>query len=265
MGLVTKTWVGLALALISGCIYAQQSNSLEPRISAVVNGEPVFQSSVNIISKTIANSDKLEEKAIIGELINLKLLSQAARDMGLDKNNNAVLEISLQLEQALANAYTGYVYKEFEVSDAELDEGYARLLSSNVSRDYRLSHILVERREEALEVIEQIGLGNDFRSVAVEHSIDPVLNSGGDLGWVTYGSSTMQHSNVIEQLELGEVSEPLETDFGWHVFKLTDIRGPELPEFESVENDLREALIKEKMDNHMELLRSSAEISLVER
>ncbi len=88
----------------------------------------------------------------------------------------------------------------------------------------RASHILVKTEEEAKKLLEEIKNGADFAKLASEHSMCPSGRDGGDLRFFGRGMMVKPYEEAAFALKKGEVSEPVETQFGWHLIKLTDIQ-----------------------------------------
>ncbi|MBO6271592.1 peptidyl-prolyl cis-trans isomerase [bacterium] len=86
----------------------------------------------------------------------------------------------------------------------------------------RASHILVKTEEEAKDLYEQIQNGADFAELAMEHSLCPSKRDGGDLRFFGRGMMVKPFEDAAFDMEVGQVSEPVETQFGWHLIKLTD-------------------------------------------
>lgn len=86
----------------------------------------------------------------------------------------------------------------------------------------RASHILVKTEEEANKLYEEISNGADFAEMAQEHSLCPSKRDGGDLKYFGKGMMVKPFEDAAFSLEIGELSKPVETQFGWHLIKLTD-------------------------------------------
>ncbi|DAA97549.1 TPA: peptidylprolyl isomerase [Candidatus Gastranaerophilales bacterium HUM_9] len=85
----------------------------------------------------------------------------------------------------------------------------------------RASHILVQTKEEADKLLEEINNGADFGELAKEHSMCPSKRDGGDLGFFGRGMMVKPFEDAAFELEVDQVSMPVETQFGWHLIKLT--------------------------------------------
>lgn len=135
--------------------------------------------------------------------------------------------------------------EDVEVSEAELREAYEQRASDYASQEDRVaSHILIEGDGEeslqvAREVLEKLEQGEDFASLAEEYSDDPVsAEEGGSLGRIARGQLEGPFEDALFALSEGEVSEPVLTDFGYHIVRLDEIKAPELPAFEEIRDEL---------------------------
>lgn len=131
-----------------------------------------------------------------------------------------------------------------EVTDEDVEFFYEKL-----SYEVQASHILLRDEETANKVHEKLEAGADFAELAKEHSVDPTANNGGDLGWFSAGRMVTEFEDAAYTLEVGEVSEPIQTQFGWHIIKVTDKREIEnkaLKPFEEVKEQIRDALKRQQ-------------------
>ena len=91
-----------------------------------------------------------------------------------------------------------------------------------MAEEIRASHILVKTKDEADKLYEEIKAGKDFAEVAAEVSMCPSGQAGGDLGYFGKGMMVKPYEDAAFALEKGELSKPVETQFGWHLILLTD-------------------------------------------
>ncbi|MBX2879279.1 MAG: peptidylprolyl isomerase [Granulosicoccus sp.] len=254
-------WIGLTILMCCSLALAI-AQADEGAVSATVNGEPVYSNSVALVADKLGDQANMDKQKILDELIDLKLLSQAARQAGLAKNSDIVLSIQLQTEQTLANAYTSFFLDEIDVSKVELEREYDRFVNTLKNQSYRLSHVLLESKDEAEVVRQELDGDTSFPDAVSRYSLDPVPENAGDLGWFAYGSEVFEHSQTIESLSENEVSEPLQTTFGWHLFTITAIRSAQIPDYESMREELHTNIIRSKLNSHMSSLRSEASIAI---
>lgn len=146
------------------------------------------------------------------------------------------------LEAAAADAVTDEALK------ARYKEKYAAL---EPTKEYHAAHILVETEEEAKAIKAEIDGGADFAMTAKEKSTGPSGPNGGDLGWFGLGAMVKPFEDAVLALDVGQVSDPVQTDFGWHIIVLNETRLAEAPKFEEVEQeligDLRQAAVEAKV------------------
>ncbi|MBQ8168800.1 peptidyl-prolyl cis-trans isomerase [bacterium] len=91
-----------------------------------------------------------------------------------------------------------------------------------MTTEVKASHILVESKEEALSLLDEIKNGKPFELAAAEKSLCPSGYNGGDLGFFGRGMMVKPFEDVAFSMEVGEISQPIQTQFGWHLIQLTD-------------------------------------------
>jgi len=136
------------------------------------------------------------------------------------------------------------IFSEIGLNDSEIREYYDNNKESYTAKEgeIRARHILVETKEEADDVLKELRKGADFAELAKEKSIGPSSVRGGDLGFFSKGSMVEEFEKVAFSLRTGEVSDPVKTDFGWHIIK----REPRIISFEEAEDLIEQQLLIEK-------------------
>ena len=127
--------------------------------------------------------------------------------------------------------------------------------------EWNASHILVETEEEARAVIAELEGGADFATVAKEKSTGPSGPNGGELGWFGEGQMVPAFEEAVKGLSKGEISEPVETQFGWHVVKLNDSRDAETISFEDSREMLTQQLGQDASASAIESVTAAAEVT----
>lgn len=195
------------------------------------------------------------------ELENFKVYFQNDEDYKkyLEQSNmteeNLLAELSNDI---LINQYVLSKIENLNPSDDELKTIFDDL---RMNVQIKASHILVDTEEESLKVIERINKGEDFAELAKELSTD--LGSGangGDLDYFNYGKMVQPFSEAAFALEIGEVSEPVQSDFGYHIIKLTDRIVDNDMTVETEKDQLTEYYKTYKYEDLLEKLKSEAEI-----
>lgn len=173
------------------------------------------------------------------------------------------MELQLENERRslLASSHVEKLAEGVEVTDEEIQAAYdARFAGFEPEKEYNASHILVETEEEAAALIEELNGGADFAELAREHSTGPSGPGGGELGWFGLGRMVPEFEAAVVGLEVGEVSAPVQTQFGWHVVKLNDSRVPEAPALDEVRGELEQELWREELNAAITAVIDEAEI-----
>ncbi|AYE84667.1 peptidylprolyl isomerase [Sulfitobacter sp. D7] len=148
-----------------------------------------------------------------------------------------------------------------DVSDEELQAAYdAQYKDAEPEQEFNASHILVETKEEADAIKVELDGGADFAEVAKEKSTGPSGPGGGSLGWFGPGMMVPEFEEAVAGMEAGGVSEPVETQFGWHVIKLNETRTGEAPALEDVREELETQVRQTKVQTAIESLTEAAEV-----
>ena len=148
-----------------------------------------------------------------------------------------------------------------DVSDEELQAAYdAQYKDAEPEKEFNASHILVETKEEADAIKAELDGGADFAEVAKEKSTGPSGPGGGSLGWFGPGMMVPEFEEAVAGMEAGGVSEPVETQFGWHVIKLNETRTGEAPALEDVREELETQVRQTKVQEAIESLTEAAEV-----
>jgi peptidyl-prolyl cis-trans isomerase C len=176
--------------------------------------------------------------AIVDQLIEQELLNQAhagaltqAEQLMLENESRSFVANSALVQAATAAVTEDSIAEAYAAFAAEYAQG-------EPVTEYHAAHILVRSEEERDQVVAALAEGRDFGEVAQEFSIDGSRAQGGDLGWFAPGMMIPDFQAAVEALEPGQVSEPVQTRFGWHVIKLMETRDQAVPELDAVRDEL---------------------------
>ncbi len=195
---------------------------------------------------------------VLDQLIQQTLLMQA-----LEGDLSRAAQLRLENERrAIMAADAVEVELATTVTYEALQQAYeSRYTNAEPETEYKAAHILVETEEEAQKLVEEIAGGANFAALAQEHSIGPSGPSGGDLGWFGDGVMVPEFFDAVAALEVDAVSDPVQTQFGWHVIKLSETRIKERPALDSVRDDLLGELRQQAFETYLARLESAAEIT----
>jgi peptidyl-prolyl cis-trans isomerase C len=204
--------------------------------------------------------------AVKDDLINRELLTQEAERIGLDKNAEIAVQLDLARQQILAKAALDDFMKKNPVKEDALKTEYDRIKSGLGDKEYKVSHILVEKEDEAKDIIVQLKKGADFEKIAKEKSKDSgSKGDGGKLDWANKNMFPTPFSEAMGKLAKGQTTqEPVKnqigTQVGFHVIKLDDVRALKPPSFDEVKENMRRGATQQSVVKLVGELRKGAKI-----
>lgn len=201
--------------------------------------------------------DDVLYEAVLDQLIRQ---SAVADSIGTDLSLGARLALENEQRSFIAGEALGRVADE-AVTDEALQAAYeAAYAGDEPEREFSAAHILVKTEDEAKAIKEELDGGADFAALAREKSVGPSGPNGGDLGWFTMGMMVKPFEDAVLALDSGEVSGPIQTQFGWHVVKLNESRIKEAPALADVRDQLAEQIQRAAMEEAMEDLTNAADV-----
>jgi len=251
------------LAIAAGAQAADDKAADKP--AALVNGVSIPQARLELRVKVAAQQGQPDSaelrKAVRDDIINLEVISQAATKSGLDKQAEVAQQLELARQSVLAGAYVQDYAKSHPLSEEAMKQEYEALKKRVGNKEYKLSHILVDSEDEARKVVAELKKGGKFPKVAKAHSKDPgSKDNGGDLGWAVPTNFVQPFGEAVLKLNKGQVSEPVQTQYGWHVIKLEDTRELKVPSFDEVKPNIEKRLQQQALQKAIEDLRSKAKV-----
>ena len=241
---MSKRFFSLSALAISVALAAPVAAQDADTVVATVNGTDITIGHMIVARATLPQRfqelpDEVLFTGILDQLVQQTLLAQSF-DGALPKRATLSLENetrSVTAGEAIETLFEGVITEE--AVQAAYD---ARFTDSTPAEEYNASHILVESEEEARAVKEEIDGGAEFAAVAREKSTGPSGPNGGSLGWFGPGMMVPTFEAAVIALEVGEVSDPVETQFGWHIITLNETRTADLPALDDVRAELEQQL-----------------------
>ncbi len=234
---------------------------------AVVNGTAIRGSELLLAYEALPEQYRGQPAglligAIVEQLIDLKLMAALARERGLAEDPAVLARVVFFKEQLLRQSYLTALVEE-RVTDDLLHARFELLKERTPAHDeVRASHILLSSEADAQAVAEALQGGADFAALARERSIGPSGPKGGDLGYFTRDRMIPEFSDAAFALAVGEVSAPVQSEYGWHVIKLEDRRTAPPPSYEESVWSVRDILTQEVVT---EAVRAAREGAVIER
>ena len=230
-------------------------------VVATVAGQDVTAADLRVLLTTLPE----QYRQLPPEVLLPGLIDQVVQQQALALT---VEEVPAEIERELAAQRRSRIaalaltrHLEDAVSDEDVRAAYdAQVEGFEGAQQYDASHILLESEEDARAAIEAIEGGADFAEVAQERSTGPSAPRGGALGWFGAGQMVPEFEAAVQALEEGEVSAPVETQFGWHVIRLNGTRTAPAPAFEEAEAEIRGRLQSEAVRAHVAEVEAATEI-----
>jgi peptidyl-prolyl cis-trans isomerase C len=236
------------------------------------NGQTITLGEFNQLWDQIPENSKLQltKRNVLDQIISEKLLIQEARNRGLEQDKNVLEQIKKTTEQILVQSLIEKeIIGKVKVDDQEALTYYEENKDNFITKEQvYLYNILVETEEVAQDILEKLKAGGDFIEIAKEKSTGPSAAQGGDLGYVSKGGLIPEIENVVFALEIGNISDIIKSEYGFHILKVTDKKPEILKTFEEVKEEIVKTLLstkqKEAFDNLLEELKSKVTIEINE-
>ncbi|MEN3791663.1 peptidylprolyl isomerase [Fulvimarina sp. MAC3] len=244
LGLISAT-TAIAL-MVAGPALAQSP------VIATVGDDEITEADLNAAQQEIGSDFQRlpadqQRIAVLAALIDIKALSQEADAASMQDDAATAATIGFLRDRTLHNAYFAKEGVD-KVTDDELKARYDKEIAAmEPEEEVHARHILLETEDEAKAVIQELQNGADFVELAKEKSTGPTGPNGGDLGFFAKGQMVPPFAEAAFALEPGSITtEPVKTDYGWHVIKVEEKRQAEPPTFEQVKDQIRRAVLQEK-------------------
>jgi peptidyl-prolyl cis-trans isomerase C len=196
---------------------------------------------------------------VLDYLIDLKIVARKAEADKMDGGADFLRRMAYQRDKALMEGLFGTIARD-ATTDAELRKVYNEVSGSQKPEpEIRARHILVATEDEARAAFRRVRGGEDFAKVADAISKDPG-SQGGDLGWFTKDRMVPEFADAAFKLEKGQISDPVKSQFGWHVIKLEEKRAKSFPDFEQVKDQVKSFVIQKAQTDQIVMLRDTAKI-----
>lgn len=242
---------GLMVANLSGVGGPVGSASAQAdKVVARIDGIDITETEVTIagedLGERIAQVPAAQRRDyLIGYLADLKIGARAAERAKLAEAPGFATRLAYFRQKVLMDEFIARESKSAASPDAARKLYDDTMKTAKPDDEVRARHILVEKEDEAKAALARVRAGEDFAKVAAELSKDPGSGKeGGDLGYFTQDRMVPQFAAMAFQLKPGDVSEPVQTQFGWHVIKVEDRRTRPFPKFEDVKGEIETYLVR---------------------
>jgi len=268
--------VCMSLILVSMATLAAEKSSKEPKASPeasktikTVNGVAISQEQLNHFMQNLQAQGQPvgpdAEKMVLNELIARELVAADARKKKLDALPEVKAQVKLMQQQVLVDAWFADYFKKNPIKEEDVRNEYNRQLESTKSgrnaNEYNVSQILLGSEQEALEVSKRLESNESFERLAQDKSLDKASAvQGGKLGWLLPSMIVKPLDDIVISLKKGSVSNPIQTNLGWHILKVEDIRKFKAASFDDAKNNVIKGLVDAKRKVLVEELAKTAVI-----
>ena len=195
--------------------------------------------------------------AVRDELNTRELLVKEAKKQGLDKNANIKTEMDLTSQTVLVRALMADYLKAHPVSDEALHKEYDAIKAQIGDKEYKVRHILVENEADAKDIIAQLQKGEKFEKLAERSKDTGSKINGGDLDWNAPANFVKPFADAVVATPKGKfTATPVQTQFGWHVIMVEDIRDAKVPSFDEVKPQLAQRMQGQVVEAYVKELRA---------
>jgi peptidyl-prolyl cis-trans isomerase C len=250
-------WLAVAAALLLPLAAHAQN-------IAIVNGKAVPKSRMEpLLQQAMSQGQPLSpelEVQVRDEAVLREMFMQEAEKQGLA----ATPQYKAQMELARQSILIRELFTEFQkknpITEADIQAEYDKFKAQASGTEYRASHILVEKEDDAKALIAQIKGGAKFEELAKKNSKDPgSAEKGGDLDWANPGSYVPEFSQAMVKLKKGEMTmEPVKSQFGYHIIRVDDTREAQFPPLDEVKPQIQQRLAQIKIAKFRDEVRARA-------
>jgi peptidyl-prolyl cis-trans isomerase C len=267
---VTKTGLGLAAASFVALALLAAPVRAEDKVLAKVNGAEIKQSDVTLAEEELAPSlaqmdPATKDENVLSFLIDMKIVSKAAEDKRIADTDEFKRRLTFTRNRLLMDSLLASEGKA-ATTDAAMKQVYEDASKQIAGeQEVHARHILVETEDEAKAVKAELDKGADFAELAKKKSKDPGASDGGDLGFFTKEQMVPEFSAVAFSLEPGKISDPVKSQFGWHIIKVEEKRNRKAPEFDQVKGQIETYVTRKAQAEYVGKLREAAKIERMEK
>lgn len=262
---ITMTVAALAAFAAVGAAQAQPAapKAAAPAAATASSGKALYpQAQFDFMLKermAQGQPDSPELRNAIREELNTReLLVREAKKANLDKNADIKNQMDLAGQTVLVRAFVADWIKNHPIPDADLKKEYDQIKAQMGDKEYKVKHILVEKEDEAKDIIAQLQKGGKFDELAKSRSKDPgSKDRGGDLDWNAPGGFVKPFGDAMVATSKGKfTATPVQTQFGYHVILVEDVRDAKVPPFDEVKPQLQQRLQAAYLDKYFKDLRA---------
>ncbi len=252
-------------SVLAVAIFAAVAAPASAKVLATVNGSEITDADLAVAREEVGPSlpqqldEAARDKSLLNYLIDVRVVTQKAEAEKLGSTPEFAAKLAHLREKLLMETYLAKATKE-GVTDAALKATYDEAAKAQKPEtEIHARHILVKTEEDAKTALKRIKGGEDFAKVADDVSTDPGAK-GGDLGWFTKDRMVPEFADAAFKLEPGQISDPVKSQFGWHIIKVEEKRQKVFPPFDAVKDQVARFVAQKAQAEAVVKLREAAKI-----
>ncbi len=257
--------LGLVFLLTVAASLSVVANSASSGVLAKVNGKEITDEDLKIATEDLGANlppqlqGKAREAYLLDYLIDGQLIVQKALAEKLDQDPEFPRKLAYVREKLLMESVLGKLSKEAASEEAMKKTYDEAAKAQKPETEVHARHILVATEDDAQAALKRLKAGEDFAKVAKDVSKDPG-SEGGDLGWFTKDRMVPEFAEAAFKLETGQVSDPVKSQFGWHIIKVEGKREKAFPSFDEVKDQVARYVVQKAQSDLIVKLRKDAKI-----
>lgn len=250
---------------IAGALLTLAAAGVSAQNAAIVNNKAIPKAKVDEFVAALAAQGRPDtpelRNAIREELIARELFAQEAERKGLLRNSEVQRQIETARQEILIRSLIRDHLKANPITEADIKAEYDKVAKAQADKEYRARHILVEKEDAAKQIIADLKKGAKFEDLAKQSKDTGSAANGGDLDWNVRGTFVKPFADAMAALKKGEITEnPVQTQFGWHVIRLDDVRDAKAPPMDQVKPQIQQELERRRVQDLQKDLRAKAKI-----
>jgi peptidyl-prolyl cis-trans isomerase C len=263
----------LLVPLLAGCS-KNSSNEVAAAgadtVIARVNGIDIKQSDLALAEEDVGaemqgSPPDAKREQLIAYLADVIMVTQEAEKKKIAENPDFKRRLAF-LRNKLLMGFELQEEAKAAVSENGMQQTYQDAVKSMAGQEeVRARHILVESEDEAKTILTELKGGADFATLAKEKSKDPGAAQGGDLGYFSKEQMVPEFADVAFKMYAGQLSNPVKTQFGWHIIKVEDKRVRQAPEFDKVKDQIESYMMRKAQTDYVTKLRQTAKIERLDK
>jgi len=265
--LASAATFGLAMVLLAGLpVRAEEANP----VLAKVNGTEIRQSDLVLaeeeLGPSLAQMDPSTKKEnVLAFLIDMKIVAKAAEAKKIEDRDDFKARLAFTRNRLLMDNLLASEGKAATTEEAMKKVYQEAAKQIEGEQEVHARHILVESEDDAKAIAADLKKGADFAELAKKKSKDPGASDGGDLGFFTKDQMVPEFSTVAFALEPGKISDPVKSQFGWHIIKVEEKRNRKAPDFEQVKSQIETYVTRKAQADYVAKLRETAKVERMDQ